>query len=1431
MDPRKFSQQPAPVVQERHRRVLQEISPALNRAMQPHTPQSFANLRPMQQQYSAGGLATDGGGIDPVSGNPVPVGSNPVEVRDDIEASVSEGEYVVPADVVRYYGVKFFEDLRQEAKSEYAQMDSEGRVGGEAPMVADVPDPEDPYELAAMINSGEEEPVEMFLGGLMGGLFGGGGSSSSASGPANKSVSAPSPDEGKTTTSQFADVTTGPKFVPEDYAVVGSSLFNRTGRNQNITYMSFTNGTDTIQIPFLNGEPLIPIPDGYWLVGSNPQQAQQAQQQSQSSRGDGAGVPMWSRSRTSVPGSGGGGLASGMGPEGYPQLDLYSMSPDELMAYVRGSDDLFTNSMVGDLGVISRARAAQMVIADRMAYGEPGLEEVAASIAQVEQSTADELGVAGQLLNDVVAQGTMRYNQQQVNNPASEHYSNPDQGGAIGPVIDRSGKPLSPAGQALVAQRGLAQAPAESLGLPVGQVGSQAKQPQPLWEEVPGGPTSATFTGRGGLGSAPLWGTDGRKMDPQAVSIVEQSALATWGQGSEWAKRTGDPMSHIIVYSGADGHSANHGAVPSGIAAAGDYQIVLESGRMVPMSDPSMEVFGVNFYARGGQQLAFGPEYMGGTAFHAGTKTRSSASVYGNEYTIRGGSWTSGPNKYAGKFQQALDAFHKHGATEANPFYTPVVGTQRVPLALPSREQVQANIADKQRIRDKLQQEALDAQKTGDQSVVSDTQQRLQEFDEAHGFGIQDRYIEEARRARLEKLGDEYHRLIQARGPEALVTTPEERANFDKYDSLAKDVAEEIKRADKDDSILTSPLGTGSKNIGKEDWQTFTTEIDKFYSSQEEIMSAKASVAINPVTDTARYFMKRLIEHGYTPEQAAGAVGSMEQESASNTGTLDPSSINKIGAVGVAQWLGPRRRELEALAAQRGTTIFDPVVQADHMINELRTTEKRTDTAMRNATTAAEASRIWTEKFERPHASEMLLDKRAGFANGHLGRWNQQASSAAGQSVSISPADLLIHGGVSKTSGYEIGSGPNQGLFHTVANGHSRSHSANLGYGDYSHGLRVVREYEFPNSTKIQGDNGQPRWVSNGYLPDPSTGEIKTHWSRNSAAKALEDNGSGTLSPAEYDRFLEEVDKAGGRLKMPTDPSGNATWTQAQLNDKAEAMHPGINFVNPDIPIAMLKELTVSTRPVYSALRVDQFVKDAIAEKYAGPSLIVTDQTAEDKPVVSDTGTRVGLDGLSKDGQAYDAAFDTLRPGATDTVGFSARDKTTSGLMARNLDKAAFYNKPEDRFAGVQNFDRSSSSGYNNSSNATSGLGVDRSGRSSQDSHSGPSSYTTPGGRTSTGATGSTRGAYIDRPSGSVSVTASPYSTGSVGSSGGYSSGVSSADTSNSGASSASSSSSSNSYTGGYTTKVADDDSGGRGGRGGYAQFYKGGFVQRRKKK
>ena len=78
-----------------------------------------------------GGIIDDGMDVDPVSGNEVPPGSLAEEVRDDIPAQLSEGEYVVPADVVRYYGVKFFEDLRDQAKMGLADMEANGRIGGE----------------------------------------------------------------------------------------------------------------------------------------------------------------------------------------------------------------------------------------------------------------------------------------------------------------------------------------------------------------------------------------------------------------------------------------------------------------------------------------------------------------------------------------------------------------------------------------------------------------------------------------------------------------------------------------------------------------------------------------------------------------------------------------------------------------------------------------------------------------------------------------------------------------------------------------------------------------------------------------------------------------------------------------------------------------------------------------------------------------------------------------------------------------------------------------------------------------------------------------------------------------------------------------------------------------------------------------------------
>ena len=85
----------------------------------------------MELMLQEGGMKDDGMNRDPVSGNDVPPGSLASEVRDDIPAQLSEGEYVIPADVVQFFGLKFFEDLIAEAKRGLEDMNNRGRIGGQ----------------------------------------------------------------------------------------------------------------------------------------------------------------------------------------------------------------------------------------------------------------------------------------------------------------------------------------------------------------------------------------------------------------------------------------------------------------------------------------------------------------------------------------------------------------------------------------------------------------------------------------------------------------------------------------------------------------------------------------------------------------------------------------------------------------------------------------------------------------------------------------------------------------------------------------------------------------------------------------------------------------------------------------------------------------------------------------------------------------------------------------------------------------------------------------------------------------------------------------------------------------------------------------------------------------------------------------------------
>ena len=169
-------------------------------------------------------------GIDPVSGNEVPIGSTPKEVRDDIPAQLSEGEYVVPSDVVRFYGVRFFENLRAKAKFGYKDMADNGRIGGEP---VDEPDMDMMFDVSELDFEDDGEPMAMADGGY-----------------------ALSPgDEGYATMGALG---LGSEGITAGYGSAGSA--------PTVEVRTYVNEAGhTIYITFINGEPQTSIPPGYTL--------------------------------------------------------------------------------------------------------------------------------------------------------------------------------------------------------------------------------------------------------------------------------------------------------------------------------------------------------------------------------------------------------------------------------------------------------------------------------------------------------------------------------------------------------------------------------------------------------------------------------------------------------------------------------------------------------------------------------------------------------------------------------------------------------------------------------------------------------------------------------------------------------------------------------------------------------------------------------------------------------------------------------------------------------------------------------------------------------------------------------------------------------------------------------------------------------------
>ena len=194
-------------------------------------------MKDQMELFDEGGLRDEGGQVEPESGNKVPSGSLKEEVADDIPVMMSEGEFVFPADVVRYIGLETLMKMRQDAKQGLKMMEKMGQMGNSEE--ATIPD-DIPFEMADLIVVSGEKPKKMQSGGLL--------------------------DDPRFKRPTGGDT---PTITDEDKKEMEDALL-RTGYG-NVVMKRYVNADGDVKyIPFVDGEPQMEIPEGYELDESAP---------------------------------------------------------------------------------------------------------------------------------------------------------------------------------------------------------------------------------------------------------------------------------------------------------------------------------------------------------------------------------------------------------------------------------------------------------------------------------------------------------------------------------------------------------------------------------------------------------------------------------------------------------------------------------------------------------------------------------------------------------------------------------------------------------------------------------------------------------------------------------------------------------------------------------------------------------------------------------------------------------------------------------------------------------------------------------------------------------------------------------------------------------------------------------------------------------
>lgn len=120
-------------------------------------------------------------------------------------------------------------------------------------------------------------------------------------------------------------------------------------------------------------------------------------------------------------------------------------------------------------------------------------------------------------------------------------------------------------------------------------------------------------------------------------------------------------------------------------------------------------------------------------------------------------------------------------------------------------------------------------------------------------------------------------------------------------------------------------------------------------------------------------------KYNATPQAGSGILGTLQMES-----QLDPAAVNaSSGATGIAQWLGNRKTNLEALASEKGKEVTNLGLQLEYLDQELASSYYASSKEIFQLTDVHEAAKEWLMKFEgmSQNPEQWFLDQRYAYAD------------------------------------------------------------------------------------------------------------------------------------------------------------------------------------------------------------------------------------------------------------------------------------------------------------------------------------------------------------------------------------------------------------------------------------------------------------------